>query len=659
MKVEIKGLEEKEFNPQKFGGMCSRATVELKRESEIDFEKGIDTVATTDAPVLVVDWEKWRIIREVLPMQYMEAPDDDDATLLDTHDRSSIKKIMGSARNWNKDEHNSYSKLFISEAEPDVRQKIKEGHIKRVSIGYETDSGKTVEIPKGKEVIIDGTTFKNEAQDDYPFVVRLWWKVKELSLVPIPADKAAKFRAELDEKIKLMEQQNTAELEELRSQLNEHENTIKELNIKLNKRSPKMDNEKELTPDELVNQELDRREEIKAIASQVRNGYKDGEKELNKVTEKALSEKWGAEKFRAFVWERFDFEKPVGTAATELDLSPKDVKRYSVLRAINHLLKPGDKHARNEASYEIECSHEIEQRLGRTATGLFIPNDIQKKAFGQRDLTAGGVGTGSQLVGTDHLGGSFIELLRNKMLAARLGARTLSGLQGNISIPKWTGASTAIWISTEGGDATESTPTTGSLALSAKDLGASVDISRRLMLQSDPSVEALVLEDIATVLAIAIDKAVFHGTGADGQPTGIALTSGIGGVTGASFGWGSAVEFESDVDTGNALEGSFAYVTTPAIKGLLKTRVKESGYPVYLCDGANLMNGYPVYSTNQITAGYMFFGNFAQIIIAEWGVLDLYPTKIERSGTVILTGLKTIDIGVRQPGAFSMASSIT
>lgn len=188
---EIQGV--KEINPNNFGGMVSRAVALAKKE--IDFEKGIDTIATTDAPALVIDWERWQVVREILPMRYCEMPNNDKVPLLDSHSRFALEQIKGSAKNFTTTENQLLCKSFVSESEPEVRQKIKEGHIDSVSIGYRTDSKYTVEIPKGAKVIVDGQEYKNEFDDGYPMVVRTWWKTHELSLVAIGADDAAKFRS--------------------------------------------------------------------------------------------------------------------------------------------------------------------------------------------------------------------------------------------------------------------------------------------------------------------------------------------------------------------------------------------------------------------------------------------------------------------------------
>lgn len=170
--------------------MVSRAVTLAKKE--YDFNDGIETIATTEAPALVVDWERFDVVREVLPMRYMEGPKNDKVPLLDSHSRFAIEQVKGSAKDFRIDGDMLICKAYVSESEPVIRQKIKEGHIDSVSIGYMT--GETVEVPKGASVTIDGVSYKNSYEDDYTMVVRKWWKVHELSLVAIGADEAAKFK---------------------------------------------------------------------------------------------------------------------------------------------------------------------------------------------------------------------------------------------------------------------------------------------------------------------------------------------------------------------------------------------------------------------------------------------------------------------------------
>lgn len=185
-----------DLNPNKYGGMVSRSVALPQERKEIDFSKGIETIATTEAPAVVVDWERWEIVREILPMKYMEAPNGDKVPFLDSHNRSSLDKVKGSARNFRVEGKNLMARVFISDTEKDLQDKIREGHIDSVSIGYRTDSEETIEVPKGKTIVVDGEAYRNDFEDGLPMLVRTWWKTHELSGVAIGADEAAKFKSE-------------------------------------------------------------------------------------------------------------------------------------------------------------------------------------------------------------------------------------------------------------------------------------------------------------------------------------------------------------------------------------------------------------------------------------------------------------------------------
>lgn len=199
--VQGTAIKQDNLNPNKFGGMCSRTIVIDKAKADPDSDAGIDTIATTADPALVIDWGRWQIIREILPMRYCEMPDNDKTPLLDAHARYTIDNVKGSAMKWNASSALT-CKTFVSQSEPTIKTKIKEGHIDSVSIGYMTDEAYTVEIPKNALVVVDGVGYENKFEDDYPMVVRTWWKPHELSLVPIGADARAKFKSFADMNVK-------------------------------------------------------------------------------------------------------------------------------------------------------------------------------------------------------------------------------------------------------------------------------------------------------------------------------------------------------------------------------------------------------------------------------------------------------------------------
>ena len=346
------------------------------------------------------------------------------------------------------------------------------------------------------------------------------------------------------------------------------------------------------------------------------------------------------------------------TQVTNLDLSKNDQKRFSVMRAIRAL---ADRNWQS-AGFERECSEAICKRAGIPEAvngGFYVPMDIM-----QRDLTVGTPTAGGNMVATNLQPQNFIDLLRARAVVARLGATMLPGLVGNVAIPKLTGAATGYWLANEATAITESQQTIGQLALSPKTVGAYTEVSRLLMLQSTPAADMLVMNDFAKVIALAIDLAALEGTGASGQPTGISATAGIGSVTGTTLAYAGIVEFQTDVAAGNALSANSAYVTTPAVAGLLMGRQRFASTDTPLWSGSVLdgqMGGFAATSTTQVTAASMVFGDFSQVVIGEWGMFEiaLNPYASFAAGITGIRAMQSVDIGIRQAAAFSRATTIT
>ena len=71
--------------------------------------------------------------------------------------------------------------------------------------------------------------------------------------------------------------------------------------------------------------------------------------------------------------------------------------------------------------------------------------------------------------------------------------------------------------------------------------------------------------------------------------------------------------------------------------------------------------GFRGFATNQITAGYCIFGDFSQVIIGEWGALELVvdPYTQSKTGIIQVTAFQSVDVGLRYPAAFSVSTSVT
>lgn len=353
--------------------------------------------------------------------------------------------------------------------------------------------------------------------------------------------------------------------------------------------------------------------------------------------------------------------QPVPTA--DVGLSEKEARSFSFIRAVNALANPGDRKAQEAAAFERECSDAVASKQGRAAQGFFVPAEVQRRDLNVTTATAGG-----NTVATNLLASSFIELLRNKLAVAGMGAQMLTGLSGNIAIPRATGGATAYWVA-ESGAPTESQAAFDQVTMTPKTVGAYSDISRKLLLQSSIDVEGFVRNDLATVLALAIDLAAINGTGASNQPLGILATSGIGDVAGGTNGlaptWAHIVELESDIAIANADVGTMGYLTNAKVRGKLKTTSKVSGQNGFIWEDG-MLNGYKASVSNQVPSNLtkgtssgvcsaIIFGNWSDLIIGQWGTLDLMvdPYSGSTSGTVRVVALQDVDIAVRNAVSFS------
>lgn len=343
----------------------------------------------------------------------------------------------------------------------------------------------------------------------------------------------------------------------------------------------------------------------------------------------------------------------------EVGLTDTEVRRFSFFRGLRAMLPSATTADREAAAFELECSAAAARTYGREARGLMVPQEVLTRAFnaGGAANSPTGATSGANLVGTTLMSGSFIEMLRNRTVFLQL-AQSMTGLVGNVDIPKQIAGASAYWLA-EGADATEGTPTVGQLTASPKTVAAYADITRRLMMQATPDAETLVRNDLNRALALAIDLAGFYGSGATNYPRGLKNISGINAVDFATAGaptYAEIVDMESQIAADNADVDSMAYVMNAVMRGKLKTTQKFSGTngaPVW--EDGNTVNGYRAEVTNQITTGDVFFGNFADAIVAMWGGLDLTidPYSLSKSGGLRLVAFQDIDFVFRHPESFT------
>lgn len=337
-------------------------------------------------------------------------------------------------------------------------------------------------------------------------------------------------------------------------------------------------------------------------------------------------------------------EKPKSSNAN-IGLTGDEARSFSLMRAVRAMLPNATQADREAAAFEIECSEAAQKAYGRSAQGILVPADVLSRVF-----EVGTSQNGATLVGTDHRADMFIEMLRNRSTIMNLGF-IMDGLVGDAEIPKQTGGATAYWLGEEE-EVAASSPATGQLKLTPKTVGGRVEISRKLMQQSSPAAEQLVWNDLNRALALKIDKAAYYGTGGDNQPLGLKNISGVNAVSFAAVNptFAELVQMESEIASDNADVDRMSYVINAAMRGNFKTSAKfGSGTESTIWEPGNTVNGYRTEVTNQIEAGDVFFGNFADLIIAMWGGLDLTidPYSLSAKGGLRIVGFQDVDFVLR------------
>jgi len=361
---------------------------------------------------------------------------------------------------------------------------------------------------------------------------------------------------------------------------------------------------------------------------------------------------------------------PIPTS--DIGLTKKEAQRFSILKVARYLANP-DAAAAREAAFEMECSAAVGKLTGRSAQGIFLPSDVQK-----RDLVVGTPTAGGNLVATDLLMGSFIDILRNAMVIDKMGTRMLTGLVGNVAIPKQTGGSTIYWVA-ENTAPTESQQAVGQVLMSPKTAGGFTDIGRTLMNQTSLDVEAFVMSDLAINLGLGIQQAAISGTGASNQPSGLLtrITAAvIGGTNGLAPTWDNIIDLETNVANSNADVGTMGYLVNAKTRGKLKRTQKfatTNGDSIWDRGTAEPLNGYRAGVTNAVPSNLtkgtssgvcsaILFGNFSDLMIGMWGTTDLIrdPYTASSSGGVRIVALQDVDVNVRNVESFAtMVDALT
>lgn len=315
----------------------------------------------------------------------------------------------------------------------------------------------------------------------------------------------------------------------------------------------------------------------------------------------------------------------------------RETRDYSVAKAIREAAS--GKLTGREAEMHQELSRDREVR------GVMIPTSAILET---RAMTTGG--SAGSTVATQM--GQMIDRLRPTLAVQGLGATVISGLVGNLDLPRLTGGPTAYWVD-EDTPATESDSTFDKVSLAAKTVSGEMYLSRRLTLQNGAALENVLRNDLGFVLAQALDAAAIKGGGTS-EPSGVLSAIAESATTETEIS-----DIAADLIAALELDdvtGSRAFLTNPALMAAARKVKDTTGRTIPVRE---IFHQERVVDSNQVKdetgAHPLIFGNWSDLIVGYWSGVDILanPYTDASKGGLRLHAFLDADIAVRHAESFA------
>lgn len=272
-----------------------------------------------------------------------------------------------------------------------------------------------------------------------------------------------------------------------------------------------------------------------------------------------------------------------------------------------------------------------------------------------------------------------IDRLFPASVAAQMGAQLITVGSGAVEWPVTTSAVSAGWAATELGNVAGPTTyaTTDKALKPEQTLGIHMRISRKALLQSGEALEAAIRRDMAGTMAAELDKAIFRGTGADGQPLGLIPGVATYGITAtavdATASWAALRAAVVRFMTANAASGPGAVkaLIRPELWSFLDGAEAFAGTGITEWDRLLKNLAPPVITANALaapsgspTATQVLLsteaGGVAPAFVGLWGAVDLIrdPYSDAQSGGLRLTALTTADVTVARGAQLELVTGL-
>lgn len=388
---------------------------------------------------------------------------------------------------------------------------------------------------------------------------------------------------------------------------------------------------------------------------------------LREEAKKFIAENKSDAEFRTFVMDKFKDPEALRTPVTQVGLSDKEKKTFSLREAVLAMVEGKV----DKLGVEFEASRVIAEKLGRAQTrnNLFIPFEIQNRQIdlsklppAVRDLIVGTPASGGYTVKYEYIPQSFIEILNNAMALTQLGATRIEGLQGNVPMTREL-TSNLFYMVAESAGPTQSDITFSQTTASPKTGGVLTKMSHKFLIQNSVGGEAYINRKLAIAAALGIDYQGLYGPGTANNVDGLKNWTGIGGVTGTGFTRAKAIEMLTQVKSANALAlGEFKWLSNALTAStLLNKEISPNTAKFLLDDLTGRMINKSFVESEQVIDGELFGGIWSSLMLMFWNVVEIKANEFGSgfaAGNIEVRALVDFDTYVEYPGAFSLATGV-
>lgn len=340
----------------------------------------------------------------------------------------------------------------------------------------------------------------------------------------------------------------------------------------------------------------------------------------------------------------------------------RQVREFSIIKAVRHMSDPKSV----DAGFEIEVTQELARGTSSRPGAFIIPLDKpltrnpRQMQLEHRAVTKAGA---ASMVGTLQAANLFIDALRARTVTMQMGATMLPGQVQDVSIPKKTAAASVGTYDLDGtASISAADPTLGAVTLSPAEFAGLSGLSWKMMVQGLPEAEAMLLNDLATGIAVEIDRQALEGDGTGSNFSGITLQADHT-PTAAAITYAALLGQEAAVASANADLGPVGYVLEPGAAIALKddATVTSVAGPVWVGGAEGTIGGIRAMYTGNLSNGSIYSGNWADLIIATWGNGVALDTSIHgdnfAKGTTSVRAILSGGLAVRHAESFSWQES--